>query len=83
MSQSTQQLASNLAERAQAILDDEAKYSHKDIMASAFSDFKSLGSMSGILAVMSTGKLNAQQVELAKRLATKVIAIVSQYEETT
>lgn len=83
MSQSTQQLANNLAERAQAILDDEAKYSQKDIMTSAFNDFKALGSMSGIMAVMSTGKLNSQQVELAKRLATKVIAVVSQYEEPT
>lgn len=78
---SPQKIADGLAQRAQAILDDEHKYSQKEIMASAFNDFKALGNMTGIMSVMSTGKLNSNQVDLAKRLATKVIAVLSHYEE--
>lgn len=80
--QKTQKVANDLAIRAQDILDDEKKYTQKDIMMSAYNDFKALGNMSGIMSVMSSGKLNPQQVELAKRLATKVIAVLSQYEES-
>ena len=40
------------------------------------SDFNWLGSMSGMLSVMTTGKLNAHQTELAKRIAVKVIAVL-------
>lgn len=40
------------------------------------SDFNGLGSMSGMLSVMTTGKLNAHQTELAKRIAVKVIAVL-------
>lgn len=76
-----QTLTNSLANRAQAILDDPNNYSQKAIMSSAFGDFTALGSMSGVMAVMSTGKLTGQQIELAKRIAAKVIAVVSQYEE--
>lgn len=47
-----------------------------DIMKSAFADFKSLGSMSGLMSIMNTGTLNAQQLELARRIAVKVIAVL-------
>ena len=40
------------------------------------SDFNGLGSMSGMLSIMTTGKLNAHQTELAKRIAVKVIAVL-------
>lgn len=78
---SPQKIADGLAQRAQAILDDEHNYSQKEIMASAFNDFKALGNMAGIMSVMTSGKLSSQQVDLAKRLATKVIAVLSHYEE--
>jgi len=74
-------LANNLADRAQAILDDPNKYTQKAIMSSAFNDFKALGSLTGVMSVMSTGSLNTQQIEIAKRIAAKVIAIVSQYRD--
>ena len=47
-----------------------------DIMKSAFTDFKALGYMSGLLYIMNTGTLNAQQLELASRIAVKVIAVL-------
>ena len=45
-------------------------------MKSAFTDFKALGYMSGLLYIMNTGTLNAQQLELASRIAVKVIAVL-------
>lgn len=45
-------------------------------MKSAFTDFKALGSMPGLLSIMNTGTLNAQQLELASRIAVKVIAVL-------
>lgn len=47
-----------------------------DIMKSEFTDFKALGSMSGLLSIMNTGTLNAQQLELASRISVKVIAVL-------
>lgn len=44
-------------------------------MKSAFSDFKALGSLSGLISIANTGTLNANQIELAKRIAVKVIAV--------
>lgn len=64
----------NLALRAHVIADEG--HDQLAIMKSAFNDFKSLGSLSGIMAVMSTGKLTAQQLELAQRIAVKVIAVL-------
>lgn len=67
-------VVNDLSARAHAI----AKEGHSpmSIMKSAMADFKSLGSMSGMLSIMTTGKLNAQQTELAKRIALKVIAVL-------
>lgn len=45
-------------------------------MKSAFADFKSLGSLSGLMSIANTGTLNANQIELAKRIAVKVIAVL-------
>lgn len=63
-----------LALRANVIVDEN--HSELDILKSAFSDFKSMGSFNGIMSVMSTGKLNAQQTELANRIAVKVLAVL-------
>ena len=70
----------NLSERAETIIND----CHKqiDVMQSAFADFKSLGSISGLMSIMNSGTLNGQQVELAQRLAVKVIAILGMIEAT-
>lgn len=51
-------------------------------MQPAFADFKSLGSISGLMSIMNSGTLNGQQVELAKRLDVKVIAIFGIIEAT-
>lgn len=68
------QVVSDLSGRAHAIASEG--HSPMAIMKSAMSDFNSLGSMSGMLSIMTTGKLNAQQTELAKRIALKVIAVL-------
>lgn len=36
--------------------------------------------MSGMLSFMTTGKLNSNQIELAKRIAVKVIAVLGTME---
>lgn len=78
MSNGIDKLVAELAQRAHAII--EEGYSRSDIMKSAMQDFKSLGSMSGMLSFMTTGKLNSNQVELAKRIAVRVIAVLGTME---
>lgn len=67
-----------LALRAHVVVDEG--HSELDILKSAFNDFKSMGSLNGIMSVMSTGKLNAQQTELANRIAVKVLAVLGTQE---
>lgn len=73
-SDGVEKVVEDLSERAQAIVNDG--HQQMDIMKSAFADFKALGSMSGLLSIMNTGTLNAQQLELASRIAVKVIAVL-------
>lgn len=73
-SDGVENVVADLSERAQAIVNDG--HQQMDIMKSAFTDFKALGSMSGLLSIMNTGTLNAQQLELASRIAVKVIAVL-------
>jgi len=72
------QVVKDLSERAHTIADEG--HSPISIMKSAMSDFSGLGSMSGMLSIMTTGKLNAHQTELAKRIAVKVIAVLGMAE---
>ena len=78
MNDGIDKLVSELAKRAHAIVNEG--YSRSDIMKSAMQDFKSLGSMNGMLSFVTTGKLNSNQVELAKRIAVKVIAVLGMME---
>lgn len=73
-SDGVEKVVADLSERAQEIVNDG--HQQMDIMKSAFTDFKALGSMSGLLSIMNTGTLNAQQLELASRIAVKVIAVL-------
>ena len=73
-SDGVEKVIADLSERAQAIVNDG--HQQMDIMKSAFTDFKALGSMSGLLSIMNTGTLNEQQLELARRIAVKVIAVL-------
>ncbi|QXV77402.1 hypothetical protein bas08_0027 [Escherichia phage DanielBernoulli] len=73
-SDGVEKVVADLSERAQAIVN--GGHQQMDIMKSAFTDFKALGSMSGLLSIMNTGTLNAQQLELASRIAVKVIAVL-------
>lgn len=68
------QVVADLSERAHTIV--EEGHDQTSIMKSAFSDFKALGSLSGLMSIANTGTLNANQVELAKRIAVKVIAVL-------
>ena len=77
-SEGIDQVVKDLSERAHAISDEG--HSPISIMKSAMSDFNGLGSMSGMLSIMTTGKLNAHQTELAKRIAVKVIAVLGMAE---
>jgi hypothetical protein len=77
--QTLSDLSQSLAERAQVIVDDG--YKPLDIMKSAFSDFKALGSMAGVMSVMSTDRLTPQQVEISKRIVAKVLAVLDKQEE--
>lgn len=77
---SLKKIVDNLSERAETIILEGHKQT--DIMQSAFADFKSLGSISGLMSIMNSGTLNGQQVELAQRLAVKVIAILGMIEYT-
>lgn len=78
MNNGIDKLVAELAKRAHAIVAEG--HSRSDIMKSAMQDFKSLGSMSGMFSFMTTGKLNPNQVELAKRIAVKVIAVLGMME---
>ncbi|EDV3179540.1 hypothetical protein CSP48_004504 [Salmonella enterica subsp. arizonae] len=69
-----EKVVADLSARAKAILNDGHEQS--EIMKSAFSDFKALGSLSGLVSIANTGTLNANQIELAKRIAVKVIAVL-------
>ncbi|AGF87835.1 hypothetical protein FDI94_gp05 [Salmonella phage FSL SP-126] len=73
-SDGVEKVVADLSERAQAILN--GGHEQSEIMKSAFSDFKALGSLSGLMSIANTGTLNANQVELAKRIAVKVIAVL-------
>lgn len=73
-SEGIDQVVKDLSERSHTIADEG--HSPISIMKSAMSDFNGLGSMSGMLSIMTTGKLNAHQTELAKRIAVKVIAVL-------
>lgn len=63
-----------LSIRAHVIADEG--HDQLTIMKSAFSDFKSLVNLSGLMTVVSTGKLTSQQIKLAQRIAVKVIAVL-------
>lgn len=67
-----------LAIRAHVIVDEG--HSELDILKSAFADFKAMGSLSGIMSVMGTGKLDQKQTELANRIAVKVLAVLGMQE---
>lgn len=67
-----------LSLRAHVIADEG--HEQLAIMKSAFTDFKSLGNLSGLMSVMSTGKLTTQQIALANRIAVKVIAVLGMIE---
>lgn len=73
-SDGVEKVVADLSERAQAIVNDG--HQQIDIMESSFTDFKALGSMYRLLSIMNTGTLNAQQLELARRIEVKVIAIL-------
>lgn len=77
--QTMNDLAQTLSDRAIVIVDDG--HSVLDIMKSAFADFKSLGSMAGVMSVMSTGKLNQSQIEVSKRIVAKVLAVIYLHEK--
>ena len=77
-SEGIDRVVKDLSERAHTIADEG--HSPISIMKSAMSDFNGLGSMSGMLSIMTTGKLNANQNELAKRIAVKVIAVLGMAE---
>lgn len=63
-----------LAIRAHVVVDEG--HSELDILKSTFNDFKSMGSLTGIMSVMSSGKLTQQQVHIAQRIAVKVLAVL-------
>lgn len=72
------QVVENLSERAHGIVN--ANHTQIEIMKSALTDFKSLGNLSGMMAIMSSGTLNKNQLELAQRIAVKVIAVLGMIE---
>lgn len=72
------ELAQTLGERAEVLLKEG--HSTLDIMKSAFADFTALGSMTGVMTVMTTGKLSPQQLELAKRIVVKTLAVIDRQE---
>lgn len=77
--QTMNEIAQSLADRATIIVDDG--HSILDIMKSAFADFKSLGSMAGVMSVMSTGRLNQNQIDISKRIVAKVLAVIYLHEK--
>lgn len=72
-------VVTDLSARAHRIVDDG--HSQMEIMQSAFADFKSLGSFTGVISVLQNGKFNDQQLEIARRIAVKVIAILGMNEK--
>lgn len=72
-------VSANLSERAHAIA--EGGHSQLEIMKSAMADLKSLGSLSGMLAIMSSGTLSEPQLFAAQRLAVKMIAVMGMIDE--
>lgn len=77
--QTMNDLSKSLADRATIIVDEG--HSVLEIMKSAFADFKSLGSMAGVVSVMSSGKLSQHQIEVSKRIAAKVLAVIYLHEK--
>ena len=73
-----EEVVNNLSERARVIVD--GGYSQIDVLKSTFADLQSFGGMTGIVSIMTTGTLNKQQIELAERLAVKVIAVLGMIE---
>lgn len=71
-------VAERLSIRAHVIVDEG--HDQLTILKSALNDFKALGSMSGIMSVMSSGTLNPQQLEIAQRIAVKVLAVLGMKE---
>lgn len=71
-------VVNNLSERAQSVVD--GNHSQIEIMKSAMVDFKGLGNISGMMSIMSSGTLNKSQLELAQRIAVKVIAVLGMIE---
>lgn len=67
-------IADDLAVRAQEVINE--RHQPIDIMKSAFADFKNLGSIAGVMSVMSTGKLTPHQQMVAERIAVKVLAVL-------
>lgn len=74
----TSKLAQELAERADVVIAEG--HSIIEIMKSAFADFKSLGSMAGVMSVMTTGRLSTQQIETAKRIIVKTLAVIEKQQ---
>lgn len=64
--------AEALRERAVAIIKEG--HDPKAIMQSALSDLRGMGNLTGMIAIMQTGKFSQQQMVLAERLAVKIIA---------
>lgn len=67
-------VVANLSERANAIV--AAGHSESEIMQSAMADFKGLNTIGGALSLMANGKPSAKQLEIAQRIAVKVIAVL-------
>lgn len=76
--QTMSELSQSLADRADIIIAEG--HSPLDIMKSAFADFRALGSMSGVMSVMSTGKLTQNQIDISKRIVAKVLAVINKQE---
>lgn len=72
------EITGDLSERARNIVKDG--HTQIAVMESAFVDVKLLGDLSGIMSIMSSGTLNENQIELAKRIAVKVIAVLGMVE---
>lgn len=67
-------LSSNLADRAQTIIEDG--HSAYAIMKDAFGEVKRMGGMAGAMSVMQTGKLNQAQLDAAERIVVKMLAVL-------
>lgn len=72
------EVLADLSARAKVIVD--GGYSQVDVMKSAFADLQSFGGMTGIVSIVTSGTLNANQIELAKRVALKILAVLGMIE---